>query len=120
MAEGFARHMAVHAERIFSAGTHPKGVHPLAVRVMQEVGIDISRQKSKALEEIPLQQIGRLITLCSDAAESCATLSGPFTREHWPLSDPAAAQGNEEEVLPLFREVRDRIQQRVAALFPNP
>ena len=87
---------------------------------MQEIGIDISGQKSKALEESPLQQIVRLITLCSDAAESCATLSGPFTRDHWALSDPAAAQGNEEEVLPLFREVHDRIQQRVAALFPNP
>ena len=73
-------------------------------------------QISKSLDEVPLQQIGRLITLCGDAAETCATLSGPFTREHWPLSDPAAAQGNDEEVLPVFRRVRDRIQQRVTPL----
>ena len=120
MAEGFARELARGGERIFSAGTHPKGIHPMAIRVMKEMAIDISRQKSKSLEDIPLQQIGRLITLCGDAAESCATLSGRFAREHWPLSDPAAAQGKEEEVLSMFRKVRDCIRQRVVTLLSQP
>ena len=100
MAEGFARQLARNGEKIFSAGTSPKDIHPLAIRVMQEVGIDISHQDSKGLDEIPLQQIGHLITLCGDAADSCATLLGGFTRTHWPLSDPAAAAGTEKEVLP--------------------
>jgi len=92
----------------------------LAIRVMQEVGIDISQQESKGLDIIPLQKIDRMITLCGDAAESCATLPGGFTRTHWPLSDPAAARGTEDEVLALFREVRDRIRERVAALYSKP
>ena len=87
---------------------------------MQEVGIDISSQVSKGLDEIPLQQIGHLITLCDDAAESCATLPGGFKRTHWPSSDPAAAHGTEAEVLPLFRSVRDQIRERVAALYSQP
>ena len=120
MAEGFARQLVRNGEKIYSAGTSPKGVHPLAIRVMQEVGIDISHQDSKGLDEIPLQQIGHLITLCGDAADSCASLRGGFTRTHWPLSDPAAAAGTETEALPLFRIVRDQIQDRVAALFSQP
>ena len=116
MAERFARELARGGERIFSAGTRPKAIHPLAIRVMHEVGIDISRQTSKSLGDIPLQQIGRLITLCGDAAESCATLSGQFAHKHWPLSDPAAAQGKEEEVPSMFRKVRDCIGQQVTTL----
>jgi two-component system phosphate regulon sensor histidine kinase PhoR len=116
MAEGFARKLARRGELIISAGTHPRAIHPLAIRVMQEVGVDISDQKSKSLDAVPLQQIGRLITLCGDAAETCATISGSFTREHWPLCDPAAAQGNDEDVLPVFRRVRDQIQQQVTLL----
>jgi arsenate reductase len=117
MAEGFARQLADNGETIYSAGTSPKGVHPLAIRVMQEVGIDISSQESKALDNIPLRQIGHIITLCGDAAESCATLPGGFTRTHWPLSDPAAAHGTEAEVLPQFRIVRDQIRERIAGLY---
>lgn len=116
MAEGFARHLAQRGAPIFSAGTDPRGVHPLAVRVMGEIGIDISQQKSKGLDAVPLGQIDRLITLCGDAAESCVTMTGRFSHEHWPLPDPAAAQGSDAEVLPLFRDVRDRIQTQVAEL----
>ena len=120
MAEGFARQLASNGEKIYSAGTSPKGVHPLAIRVMQEVGIDISSQESKGLDEIPLRQIGHIVSLCGDAADSCATLSGGFTRTHWPLSDPAAAPGTETEVFALFRTVRDQIKERVAALYSKP
>ena len=120
MAEGFARQLVRNGEKIYSAGTSPKGVHPLAIRVMQEVGIDISSQESKGLDKIPLPQIGHIITLCGDAVDSCATLPGGFTRTHWPMADPAAAYGTEAEVLPLFRTVRDQIQERVAALYSKP
>jgi arsenate reductase len=119
MAEGFARQLAQNGDRIYSAGTNPKGIHPFAVKVMREVGIDISTQQSKGLEAVPLERIDQLITLCGDAAESCPVLPGKMARAHWPLADPAAASGTEAEVLPIFREVRDQIKQRVQALFPR-
>jgi len=86
------------------------------VRVMQEAGVDISMQSSKGLDNIPLEEIDRVITLCGDADERCPTLGAKEKRAHWPLPDPAAALGSEEEVLPLFRQVRDEIRQRVQAL----
>ncbi|MSP41661.1 MAG: PAS domain S-box protein [Deltaproteobacteria bacterium] len=116
MAEGFARQAANGRYKIFSAGTEPKGVHPLAVRVMQEVGIDISAQSSKGLNEIPLESIDQVITLCGDADEHCPILDKLVKRTHWPLTDPAAAHGSDEERLSLFRQVRDEIRQRVHAL----
>jgi two-component system phosphate regulon sensor histidine kinase PhoR len=119
MAEGFARQLVRNGQQIYSAGTHPKGVHPLAIRVMQEAGVDISQQQSKGLEAIPLDKIDRLITLCGDAAETCATVPGTFTRSHWPLADPAEATGTETELLPRFRAVRDQIKQQVTDLFAN-
>ena len=120
MAEGFAHQRVRAGEKIYGAGTSPKGVHPLAIRVMLEVGINISSQESKGLDEIPLRQIGHIFTLCGDAVDSCATLPGGFTRTHWPLSDPAAAPGTETEVFALFRTVRDQIQEQVAALYSKP
>ena len=116
MAEGFARSMVANGDRVYSAGTSPKGIHPLAIRVMGEVGIDISTQHSKGLDEIPLGQIDQLITLCGDAAETCPTLPAKVARTHWPLADPALATGDEEEVMKIFRQVRDDIRARVQAL----
>ncbi len=116
MAEGFAQRLANGKYKIFSAGTEPKAVHPLAVRVMQEVGVDISRQWSKGLDAIPLDEIDQVITLCDDADERCPTLGRQVKRSHWPLVDPAGAQGSEEQLLALFRQARDEIQRRVAAL----
>jgi arsenate reductase len=116
MAEGFARQSANGKYRIFSAGTEPKSIHPLAVRVMQEAGIDISMQSSKGLDKVPLNDIDHVITLCGDADERCPTLDVKIKRTHWALPDPAATAGSEEEVLPLFRQVRDEIRRRVQAL----
>ncbi|MBM2805308.1 MAG: putative Sensor protein yycG [Deltaproteobacteria bacterium] len=116
MAEGFARQLGNGSYRFFSAGTEPKAVHPLAVRVMQEAGVDISRQSSKGLASVPLNSINQIITLCGDADERCPTLNARVKRSHWPLPDPAAALGSDEEVLPLFRRVRDEIRRRVQAL----
>jgi two-component system phosphate regulon sensor histidine kinase PhoR len=117
MAEGFARQLANGRYRIFSAGTEPKGIHPLAARVMREAGVDISKQSSKSLDDVALEEIDQVITLCGDAEKRCPALGRQVKRSHWPLIDPAAAQGSEEQRLPLFRQVRDEIQRRVAALF---
>ena len=116
MAEGFARQWANGKYRIFSAGTEPKNIHPLALRVMQEAGIDISMQSSKGLDKVPLNEIDQVITLCGDADERCPNLSAKVKRAHWPLPDPASTAGSEEEVLSLFRQVRDEIRRRVQAL----
>ena len=116
MAEGFARQLAPEGGVFYSAGTTPKTIHPLAIQVMKEAGIDISGQRSKGLEEIPLSDIDLLITLCGDAAESCPTVPGKIEHRHWELRDPALAEGSAEEVLKVFREVRDQIRGKVEAL----
>jgi two-component system phosphate regulon sensor histidine kinase PhoR len=113
MAEGFARGIVTNGDRVYSAGTSPKGIHPLAIRVMREVGVDISTQRSKGLEEIPLHRIDQLITLCGEADEQCPTLGGQVKHTHWPIEDPALARGDEAEILKVFRTVRDEIRVRV-------
>ena len=118
MAEGFARRLAPKEAQIYSAGSEPKAIHPLAVRVMKEVGIDISAQRSKSLAEVPAQKIDLVVTLCGEAAESCSTFPAQTELLHWPLADPALAQGDEATILKTFREVRDEIHARVEALFP--
>jgi arsenate reductase len=120
MAEGFARSMASGAQRFFSAGAAPREIHPLAIRAMSEVGIDISTQRSKGIEEIPLDQIDQLITLCGEAAESCPPVPAKIARAHWPLPDPGLATGNEEEIMKVFRRIRDEIRTRVQAHLALP
>jgi arsenate reductase len=119
MAEGFARAIAPHGVRVYSAGLEPEGLNPRAVKVMAELGIDISCQHSKSIEEIPAQEIGTVITLCGDAEERCPAFPGKVKRIHWPLPDPAKATGSEEEILGVFRRVRDEIKRRVEELFRN-
>ena len=120
MAEGFARHLAGDVHRVYSAGTAPKQIHPVAIQVMKEVGIDISGQHSKGMESIPSNEIERIITLCAESAEDCPTLPKRVEHIHWPLRDPALAQGTQEEILRSFREVRNQIRERVEKLFAVP
>jgi len=110
MAEGFARKILPKDVKIFSAGLEPKGVHPMAIKVMQEVGIDVSHQKSKNISEIPIHEISTVVTLCGDAAERCPIFLGKVKRVHWALEDPAKARGSEEEITKAFRKVRDKIK----------
>jgi two-component system phosphate regulon sensor histidine kinase PhoR len=117
MAEGFARRLAPAGTAVYSAGIDPKGVHPHAINVMREAGIDISNQESKRIDEIPLERADVVITLCGEAAESCPTPPRASERLHWPLPDPASAQGDEEAVLSAFRSVREDIRLRVRQLF---
>ena len=116
MAEGFARKLATQGIKVYSAGTEPKGIHPLAIKVMQETGFNISDQESKGLDAIPLEKINLVVTLCGEAAESCPTLPKKTEHLHWPLPDPALAKGSEGEILEIFREVRDEIRARVGKL----
>jgi arsenate reductase len=110
MAEGFAKKMLSKDLKIFSAGIEPKRIHPMTIQVMQEIGVDISHQKSKNISEIPLDKINIVITLCGDAAENCPVFPGKVKRIHWEIEDPAKAQGSEKEITQVFRKVRDNIK----------
>jgi arsenate reductase len=117
MAEGFASRIAPPGVRVYSAGTAPVGVNPRAVAAMAEVGVDLSGQRSVDVSEIPAGELDLVVTLCGDAEDFCPAFSEDVRREHWPLADPARAEGDEEEIQRVFREVRDEIRERVRALF---
>ena len=117
IAEAFARALAPAGVVVMSAGTEPTGVHPRAVEVMKETGIDLSGQRSKHLREVPWAECDTVVTLCGEAAETCPTLPGHVRRVHWPLPDPSAVKGDGQ--LEAFREVRDEVRWRVASLWPR-
>jgi len=94
-----------------SAGSNPAGfVHPMAIKVMQEIGIDISNHHSKHLNGFLNQNIETVITVCGNADQACPIFPGQVNRHHWAFYDPAKSQGNEEAVLNIFRQVRDEIK----------
>jgi len=115
MAEGIARIISPMHVRIFSAGSEPTQVNQFAVRAMKEVGINITTHHSKTIEEIPLDQIGTVITLCAE--EVCPTLPGKVKQLHWPLPDPAATTGSDEDIIEAFRRVREDLRERISGLF---
>ena len=117
MAEGFAHALAPKDVTIWSAGTEPRGVHPLAVEVMREAGIDITAQSSRHLDQVPWREADTIVTLCGEAEEICPAVPGEVRRVHWPLPDPAAAP--EPERLERFRQARDDIRWRVSSLWPR-
>jgi arsenate reductase len=94
-----------------SAGSKPAGyVHPLAIQVMKEIGIDISGHRSKHLDEFLNQPIETVITVCGKADQACPMFPGQVNRHHWGFYDPAHATGTNEEKLAVFRRVRDEIK----------
>lgn len=113
MAEGYLRYAAGDHFEPLSAGIEPKGVNPLAVEAMNEIGIDISHQKSKDVVSFLGQYIPYVITLCDDAKERCPIFPRTFKFLHWGFDDPAAAKGSHEEKLGVFRRVRNEIAQRI-------
>ncbi|MCB1188121.1 arsenate reductase ArsC [bacterium] len=116
LAEALLRHIAPEEFMAFSAGTDPKPVHPLTIKVLEEIGVSTEGLRSKSLKEyLGKQFFGFIIIVCSQAAESCPTvwpgISGRITQlEHAFFSDPAAAEGGPEEQLEAFRSVRDEIR----------
>jgi len=116
MAEGLLNELGSGKWKAWSGGVFPSYVHPLAVRVMEEMGIDISRQTSKSMDRFRNEVFDYIITLCDEAAQSCPTFSNKGRRLHWPLEDPAAAIGTIEERLAVFRRIRDEIKTKIEEL----
>ncbi|HYL16619.1 MAG TPA: arsenate reductase ArsC [Terriglobales bacterium] len=113
MAEGYLRHVAGDQVEPLSAGIGPKGLNPLAVEAMREIGIDISKQRSKDVREFLGQAIPYVITVCDNARERCPIFPRTYKFLHWSFDDPAAAQGSHDEKLTLFRRVRDELRRRI-------
>lgn len=111
LAEGILRSIAGDFLEVHSAGSKPAGhVHPLAIRVMQEIDIDISTHRSKHMSEFMQTPIETVITVCGNADQACPVFPGQVNRHHWPFDDPAHAQGTEPEQLEVFRRVRNEIR----------
>ncbi len=106
MAEGWLRHLAGDRFEVASAGTEATRVHPLAVRAMGEVGIDLSPHRSKTLDSLRDRPWDYVITVCDRANERCPLFPGPTTRIHWSFDDPSQATGDEDQRLATFRRVR--------------
>jgi arsenate reductase (thioredoxin) len=119
MAEGMMRDLAGDRFEAFSAGTEATRVGPLAIRAMDELGVDISGQESKTLDRYLGEPFDYVITVCDDANEACPFFPGARSRLHWSLEDPSKAEGSEEERLAFFRRVRDGIEDRVRAELVN-
>jgi arsenate reductase len=115
MAEGLLRHAAGDRFEVESAGTKATCVRPEAIAVMKEIGIDISAQRSKSVDEFAGQNFDYVITVCDNAKESCPIYPGHTNRLHHSFDDPAAVQGSEEDRLRMFRRVRDEIRSYLRA-----
>jgi arsenate reductase (thioredoxin) len=111
MAEGVLRAAAGDVVDVFSAGSKPAGyVHPLAIAVMREIGLDLSGHTSKHMNEFLQRPVTTVVTVCGNADQACPIYPGQVNRHHWRFDDPAHATGSEEEVLREFRRVRDEIR----------
>jgi len=116
MAEALVNHDLGDQFEAFSAGTDPKPLHPLAIRVLSEIGIDHSSARSKHMDEFAGQAFDFVITLCDSANETCPLFFGGVRRAHLGFDDPDRAEGTEEERLAVFRRIRDEIRREVEAL----
>jgi arsenate reductase len=113
MAEGMLRGLAEDRFEVHSAGTEATHVRPLAIRAMEEVGVDISGQESKTLERYLGEPFDYVITVCDEANEACPFFPGAKNRLHWSFEDPSKAEGSEDERLAVFRRARDEIRERI-------
>ena len=113
MAEGLLRHLGGDDYQVYSAGTEKTSVRPQAIRVMSEIGMDISHQQSKTLEQYLNEHFDEVITVCDDANEACPVFPNTNNRRHWSFFDPSQAPGTEAEQLRVYRAVRDAIQQKI-------
>jgi arsenate reductase (thioredoxin) len=118
MAEGLLRHDAGDGFEVFSAGTKPTQVRPEAIAAIGELGIDISGQRSKSVDEFTGHQFDYVLTVCDNAKESCPLFFGKTVMIHHNFEDPAALQGSDEERLALFRRVRDEIREYLKSFPP--
>jgi len=113
LAEGILRAAVGEVAEVASAGSVPAGyVHPVAVEVMAEIGIDISGHTSKHLNEFVERDVHTVITVCGNADSACPVFGAQVEKHHWPFEDPAKAEGSEEEIRAVFRRVRDEIREK--------
>ena len=120
MAEGFLRALAGNRFEAASAGTEATRIHPLAIRVMDEVGIDLGPHSSKTFDRFLTQPWDCVITVCDNANERCPIFPARTTRLHWSFEDPSAASGSEEEKLKTFRRIRDEILAKIRSWISLP
>lgn len=113
MAEGFARELGKGLIEAYSAGLLHAGVHPRAIAVMEEAGIDISKQESKEIDEDLLRKMDVVITLCTNAEAACPRTPPEIRRIHWPIKDPVGTVGTEENIMKEFHRARDEIRDKV-------
>ena len=111
MAEGILRAAAGDILDVQSAGSNPAGyVHPKAIAALKEIGIDISNHESKHMDTFLDKDVATVITVCGNADQACPIFPGQMNRYHWGFEDPAHAEGSDDEVMAVFREVRDQIK----------
>ena len=111
IAEGILRNAASDLIEVASAGSDPSGyVHPKAITALEEIGIDISSHTSKHMNDFLEQEIHTVITVCGNADQACPTYPGQTHHHHWGFEDPAHAEGSEDEIMEVFRQVRDEIK----------
>ncbi|NKE70946.1 arsenate reductase ArsC [Candidatus Manganitrophus noduliformans] len=119
MAEGMARKALADRFEVYSAGIQPIAMHPLAVKIMNEIGIDISGQKSKSINDVPWKEMDMIVTLCGTSSKSLPTLPPTIERLHWPVPDPVTMtshygfKSSAEGKQIAFKEVRDMLQKRM-------
>jgi len=117
MAEALLEHRSGGRVRARSAGSHPKPLHPLAIRVMQdEYGLDLSGHRSKSIDSLRRQRFDRVVTLCDRVREVCPELPGQPQHAHWSIPDPAAGSSSDDAALPAFRQVAADLDARTSAL----
>jgi arsenate reductase (thioredoxin) len=115
MAEALLRHLGGNRFEAHSAGLDPKGMNPLTVEALAEIGLDTKGQSSKSLQIYLGQHFDHVITVCDHANEKCPAWPGKTQKHHWSFEDPAAATGTHEEQLNVFRKIRDQISARISA-----
>ena len=113
MAEALLRHHGGDAFEVYSAGTEPKGINPLTLRVLAEAGIDASWARSKSVDEFRGQSFDYVVTVCDQARQVCPVFPGVHESLHWGYEDPAEAQGSDEERLAVFRRVFIQLGERI-------
>ena len=116
MAEGFSRKIINHKYNIHSAGIEAHGLNSMAVTVMRELGIDITGQRSKSISMDQLNKFDIIITLCGDAKDKCPSTPMNTKHIHWDLEDPANATGTHDEIINIYRKVRDQIDEKINSL----
>ena len=116
MAEGFAKEYGKGIVEVYSAGIMAAGIQKRAIAVMNEIGIDISKQQSKEIDADLLRKMDTVVTLCGHAEETCPLTPPAIRRIHWPIKDPVGTLGTEEQIMKEFRRARDEIREKVQEL----